>query len=1111
MDYELYWKHNIKSADCIRVSNDSGHILTSSSNGHVYFIDSSGNLIWKNQITNIRTISISEDAKYVAVGSMEELFVFSTDGKLVWKKNVGKINAIAISTTANSIAVGTDLGTLFNFSLSGDELWKKKVKGVFRGGIFYTEESDSIVLGSWNKILCFSSGEILWEHKTKTRIENADVFNNLIAICTRRGLEVIDNKGNLIFISKYPYKKIAIRDADHIYALTNSKIDILDSIGETIQTLEFEDDLIDFAVNRNNGDVAAVSKGCAFSYSTTLKPHFRICTKSVLFGKTKPIEFEIENICGKKIDCEIEVTSDAFQIPNKHLAMELAPHKTKTCSIMATPEIPGDNEIIFKIVNKKLTFSDNIHVDIEKIDLETILYPKYKFNVADDPITCLVDIKNNSGLAAKNISIKGNPDLFFEELLPGSKHTFNFKIDLNEGTHNISKIITYKDDFGNQYESFCEKSIQVDNAPYVWEFLDVDNLINGKKSLVTLSFKNISNKTIDMDIEIYSKSICFSPDKFNLSVEPSGDKTIDIEMIPNDFGESTIDLAVMENNHNRKHHAYFNVSLGPPSITIKSRLLKNKYVAGDSITQQLKLTNEGDEPALNIEIEGQQKFLSIQPNESLTCEFTSKIDETKKLRPVIARYKNGAGELFEARCENILDFDVIDKRLEISTLNLQVIENRNENYAVILENISNRSIENIEYEVRADPDEIRVTNEKIKIALIEPMSKKRIEFPIEACLAGTFDFNFIARFDGIEMKSTGNIIAEPKIPEFEMTIVNSNLVAKEFDPLKINLRNISETAIAKNISVEIKIPLIKYNDIIKINEIKPEQSENLEFDFKADNAGRLHFTLIVSFKSVEGISHNQEFGGVILIRRNEDNNERERGGKTTINIKKLVNGPDLSDAVGVRLNHTENQSIPVENPQPQHPQPVLTQTDMPEPERVKMYRNSCVIAFDDKAISYDERIFLDFEAKILKLSTDEKEMVENDIFGEFLNKTNMIEAYRKLYYNSLMNGGKISSDERNMLNTIRENLNLSAEEQKIIEEEEVHKQVDNDCHINHVMPSEVNVCTPLLEEAPPTTERLDNNIDERLCLACGAVLADGAKFCGQCRRKVKVNKIIGER
>lgn len=1102
LDYELYWKHNIKFADCIRVSNDSGHILTSSSKGYVHFIDSSGNLIWKNQITNIRTISISEDAKYVTVGSMEELFVFSIDGKLVWKKNVGKINAIAISTTANSIAVGTDLGTLFNFNLSGDELWKKKVKGVFEGGIFYTDGSNRIIVGSWNKILCFSGREILWEHKTKTRIENADVFNNLIAICTRRGLEVIDNKGNLIFLSEYPYKKIAIRDADHIYALINSKINILSSIGETFQTLEFEDDLIDFALNRKNGNIAAVSKSYAYSYSTALKPHIKICTNSVHFGKKQPIEFKIKNVCGRKIDCKIEVTSSAFQIQTKSLAVELAPYETKPCSIIATAEAPGDNEINFNVVNKNVMYSENIHVEIEKINLETILYPKYESNVADDPITCLVDIKNNSGLIAKNISIKGNPDLFIEELSPRSKDTFSFKIDLNEGTHNISKNITYEDVFGNQYESFCETSIQVEDAPYVWKFLGIENLINGKKSSGTLSFKNIANKIINLDIEIYSKSILFPQDKFTLSVGPYGDKIIDFEIIPNDFGELIVDLLVIENNHKNKRSSYFNVSPRPPILAIKSSLLENKYVAGDSITQQLTITNEGDEQALNVEIGGEQKFPSIQPNESLNCEFTSKIDETKKLCPVIALYENGAGKIFEAKCDDILDFDVIDKRLEISTPNIQVIENRNENYAVILENISNRSVENIVCEVRADPDEIHVTNGKKQIPSIEPMSKKIVEFPLEACLAGTFDFDFVAIFDGIEIKSTGTIVAEPKIPEFKMVSDASDLAVGEFTPLIINLRNTSETAVAKNISIEIKIPLIHFDDIKKINEMKPDQSEKLEFDFTADKPGRLHFNLRVSFESAEGRSHNQEFDDVIFINRNEDKNENERRSNTTINIKKLVNGPDLSDSVGVRLNHTENQPIPVENPQPQHPQPVLTQTDMPEPDRVKAYRNTCVVAFDDKVISYDERNFLDREAKILKLSTDEKEMVENDIFGEFLNKTNMIGAYKELYYNSLMNGGKISSDERNMLNSVRENFDLSAEEQKIIEEE-VHKQVDNDCHINHVMPSEVNVCTPSLEETLPTMERLNKNINERLCLACGAELADGAKFCGKCGEKLK--------
>ena len=141
----------------------------------------------------------------------------------------------------------------------------------------------------------------------------------------------------------------------------------------------------------------------------------------------QPLEFKIENTCGKQIDCDFKIDSNAFDIENCILPVKLEPYETKVESCMVTPKNPGNHEIILSIDNECVILSSNVHVDIGQIKLDAILYPKYKFNVEDDDATIIIDIENNSQVVIKKISIEENDGLFIEELLPGSKEQFEFK------------------------------------------------------------------------------------------------------------------------------------------------------------------------------------------------------------------------------------------------------------------------------------------------------------------------------------------------------------------------------------------------------------------------------------------------------------------------------------------------------------------------------------------------------------------------------------------------------------------------------------------------------------------------------------------------------------
>ena len=209
-DYDLYLQHKLKSVSDLIISKNGECIIAGCSNGFLHALNSSGNTLWKNQLKGLTSISISDDGNYVAADSKsEKLHLFKINGNLIWEKNITKVNAIGFSKDSNYVVVGTESGTISCFDLNGDQIWKKKVKGFSQGGISHSATNDCIVVGSWNLVYYFSvTGDILWKYKAEKRIKNIDVSDNLIAICTRGGVEVINENGELIFKSD--------RDCDHI-------------------------------------------------------------------------------------------------------------------------------------------------------------------------------------------------------------------------------------------------------------------------------------------------------------------------------------------------------------------------------------------------------------------------------------------------------------------------------------------------------------------------------------------------------------------------------------------------------------------------------------------------------------------------------------------------------------------------------------------------------------------------------------------------------------------------------------------------------------------------------------------------------------------------------
>ena len=118
-----------------------------------------------------------------------------------------------------------------------------------------------------------------------------------------------------------------------------------------------------------------------------------------------------------------------------------------------------------------------------------------------------------------------------------------------------------------------------------------------------------------------------------------------------------------------------------------------------------------------------------------------------------------------------------------------------------------------------------------------------------------------------------------------------------------------------------------------------------------------------------------------------------------------------------------------------------------------------------------ERDFLNNEAIQLGLSESEKRQIEDDISRNKGVKTVNIEAYRKQAF-AVFRKGKITQDERGLLDVSRFNYGLNRELQKQIENE-ILAALSKD-----------NI---IVEE-------------EKFCPNCGKIIIKGT-FCGDCGRK----------
>ena len=1038
-DYDLYLQHKLKSVSDLIISKNGECIIAGCSNGFLHALNSSGNTLWKNQLKGLTSISISDDGNYVAADSKsEKMHLFKINGNLIWEKNITKVNAIGFSKDSNYVVVGTESGTISCFDLNGDQIWKKKVKGFSQGGISHSATDDCIVVGSWNLVYYFSvTGDILWKYKAEKRIKNIDVSDNLIAICTRGGVEVINENGELIFKSDRDCDHIRIGKDNSLYIVNNRGIYPIDCNGNNLNKFDAPADIIDIDISKGTGDIALNSKNHIYVYSASMVPKIEILTEYLILGESQKIHFEIENICNRKISSNVILNSSNFQSKgNNIIPIELDPLEKRQEFFTVIPIKSGKNLVDIGIIDKNANCIKEVNVDADKLNIDASLSPKYEFNSEGDETTLVISLENKTEMVIKNVSIKENSDLFLKELLPNSSHSFEFKLDLRAGTHNVSRTIVCFDEFENDHNFTCKNdNIIIHDAPYEWSLSESNKLINGECTELNLLIRNVVNRQIDLNIELESEFIDLDSTVFVESIASNENKNIKLSATPNVSGEKCIKLTISEGKNTKDVSKVLNIEPKPPSIKVESSIGKSEYEIGELVTQEIVLKNIGESAALNVELmnglgERIKKIPSLQPDEAFTTSCTYEFMEVKHIRlsNVIAKYEVD-NEVVEAKCEKILEFDVKENEINVVIPEIILKENISAKSEIIIENRSDVNFDNVECEMLINDQNIEIGDVMRRIKTLESKSRCALTYALLSSTEGEYAFKITVRYNNRtkQINSKGIIITEAKPPKLELIIDDSNLIQDEFSLLKINLENNTQVAIS-DISIKFDMPIkilgesvIDYNTISELVKIEPGQKIPLRLNLMPEKTGKIVANIVLNFNNNRKKPYNQVEHREIEIHENIKN-EKHDAPNNIYNIGEIVGGSKFNDSI---VSESKIEGTPT-------PSSHLIPEDMNEPVALKSYRNLCVNAYDDKVITQEEMDMLDGMAQVHNISENDRHRIESEIFGESLDKERNHVKYMDLFRIAFKDEN-ISDDERAMLDTNRVDLNLSRDEQQEIE------------------------------------------------------------------------------
>lgn len=250
--FQLQWAY--KTVDEVRVIaiSENGHYLAAGAGGTLYFfVRENHEPLWSFQTGSIQAISMTPDARFIAVGTSSRIYLFDNKGNKLWDRLLYEewqgeietyINDVAISTDGNYVAaVGAYSVNLF--SADGRRLWYS-----------YGNPNDPI--------------------STTTVAISGD--GGLIAVGDRYGvLSLFKSDGKRLGSLKvspggYGVEDVAVsKDGQYVVAVTYDKVVLVRSDGSTVWSFDLPSgNLVDMTPDASRILVSDFDAG-VYSFTTT--------------------------------------------------------------------------------------------------------------------------------------------------------------------------------------------------------------------------------------------------------------------------------------------------------------------------------------------------------------------------------------------------------------------------------------------------------------------------------------------------------------------------------------------------------------------------------------------------------------------------------------------------------------------------------------------------------------------------------------------------------------------------------------------------------------------------------------------------------------------------
>lgn len=178
---------------------------------------------WRDFVEDVRRIAISPTGRFIAVGSGNEVLMYTRTKEVQWRFTVeGQVTGIEFSSDARAIVIGTNERMLYLVNHDGEIIWKRRRGGAVTDTLITSGSDDIFVCSDDNNISVLNMDGVelsrQWTDKPVKRIDTTEDGKDLVLTYGDHNIFAYDNR---LFL-KWKYMggvwiDVAIsRDGSHI-------------------------------------------------------------------------------------------------------------------------------------------------------------------------------------------------------------------------------------------------------------------------------------------------------------------------------------------------------------------------------------------------------------------------------------------------------------------------------------------------------------------------------------------------------------------------------------------------------------------------------------------------------------------------------------------------------------------------------------------------------------------------------------------------------------------------------------------------------------------------------------------------------------------------------